>query len=213
MMNAFASAFGLRTFTSWSKIWEYPWLWHAALGRMDWAGRQVVDLGSEISPMPWFLATLGAKVTLIEVDSQWLPTWEKLRDQLQVDVSWHVVDSEAIPIPSGSADVVTSFSVVEHQPDKRAAIDEVARVLAPGGMFAVSFDICEPKLGMTFPEWNGRALTLDEFEETIWLHPAFGNASRPEWNREAIEPFLAWHRTTAPHHNYVAAAAALTKPR
>lgn len=213
MMNAFASASGLRTFTTWSKIWEYPWLWHAALGRMDWAGRHVVDLGSEISPMPWFLATLGARVTLIEVDPQWVPTWEKLRDQLQVDVSWHVVDSEAMPIPSESADVVTSFSVVEHQPNKRAAIDEVARVLAPGGVFAVSFDICESQMGMTFPEWNGCALTLAEFEEMIWLHPAFGNTSRPAWNRDAMEPFLAWHRTTAPHHNYVAAAAVLMKPR
>lgn len=211
MMNAFAAAFGLRTFTTWSKIWEYPWLWHAALGRIDWAGRHVVDLGSEISPMPWFLATLGAKVTLIEVDPQWAPIWEQLRSKLDVDVSWHVVQSEAIPVPAGSADVVTSFSVIEHQPDKRAAVDEVARVLKPGGVFAVSFDICEPELGMTFPQWNGRALTLAEFEETIWLHPAFGNPSRPAWNREAIGPFLAWHRTTAPHHNYVAAAAVLVK--
>jgi SAM-dependent methyltransferase len=213
MMNAFATSFGLRTFTTWSKIWEYPWLWFAALGRIDWAGKYLVDLGSEISPMPWLLATLGAKVTLIEVDEQWVPTWEKLREQLQVNVTWHVVGSEAIPIPSASADAVTSFSVIEHQPNKRAAIDEVARVLKPGGVFAVSFDICEPVMGMTFPEWNGRALTIAEFEETLWLHRAFGNNSRPVWNRDAIEPFLAWHRTTAPHHNYVAAAAVLVKSR
>ncbi|HSU68607.1 MAG TPA: polysaccharide pyruvyl transferase family protein, partial [Tepidisphaeraceae bacterium] len=50
MMNAFAGSFGLRRFTSWSKIWEYPWLWHAALSGTDWAGKRVVDLGSEISP-------------------------------------------------------------------------------------------------------------------------------------------------------------------
>jgi 2-polyprenyl-3-methyl-5-hydroxy-6-metoxy-1,4-benzoquinol methylase len=211
MMNAFAAAFGLRTFDTWSKIWEYPWLWHAALGRIPWAGKHVVDLGSEISPMPWFLATLGAKVTLIEVDTQWVPIWEQLRDRLQVDVSWHVVKSEAIPVADGAADVVTSFSVIEHQPDKRAAVDEVARVLKPGGVFAVSFDVCEPEMGMTFPEWNGRALTLAEFEESLWLHPAFGSTSRPLWNRETIEPFLAWHRTTAPHHNYVAGAAVLVK--
>lgn len=211
MMNAFAGAFGLRTFTTWSKIWEYPWLWHAALGRIDWAGKRLVDLGSEISPMPWFLATLGASVTLIEVDSQWAPLWEQLRSKLDVDVSWHVVGSEAIPVPSGTVDVVTSFSVIEHQPDKRAAVDEVTRVLKPGGVFAVSFDICEPEMGMTFPEWNGRALTLAEFEETNWLHPAFGNTSRPIWNRDVMEPFLAWHRTTAPHHNYVAGAAVLVR--
>lgn len=211
MTNAFAAAFGLRTFETWSKIWEYPRLWFAALGRVDWAGTHLVDLGSEISPMPWFLATLGAKVTLIEVDRQWVPAWEALRGRLAVDVSWHLVGSELLPLPDRSADVVTSFSVIEHQPDKRAAIDEVARVLKPGGLLAMSFDICEPDMGMSFPEWNGRALTLAEFEETVWLHPAFGNRARPTWNRDAMLPFLAWHRTTAPHHNYVAAAAVLAK--
>lgn len=213
MINAFAASFGLRTFETWSKIWEYPWVWFNALAQIDWAGKHVVDLGSEVSPMPWFLATLGARVTLIEVDPQWTPLWEKLREQLPVDVTWHVIGSEAIPVPSGSADVVTSFSVIEHQPDKRAAVDEVARVLRPGGIFAVSFDICEPQMGMAFPEWNGRALTLADFEQTLWLHPAFGNTSKPVWNLDAIEPFLAWHRATAPHHNYVAAAAVLVKSR
>lgn len=211
MMNAFAASLGLRTFDNWTKIWEYPWIWFNALGRIDWAGKHVVDLGSEISPMPWFLATLGAKVTLIEVDPQWVALWEKLREQLHVDVTWHVIGSESIPVPSGSADVVTSFSVIEHQPDKRAAVDEVVRVLRPGGVFAVSFDICEPQMGMAFPEWNGRALTLADFEQTLWLHPAFGNTTKPAWNLDAIEPFLAWHRSTAPHHNYVAAAAVLVK--
>jgi polysaccharide pyruvyl transferase WcaK-like protein/2-polyprenyl-3-methyl-5-hydroxy-6-metoxy-1,4-benzoquinol methylase len=213
MMNGFAVTHGLREFVTWSKVWEYPWLWFAALSRIDWVGKHIVDLGSEVSPMPWLLATLGAKVTLIEADSQWLPQWELLRAKLRVDVSWHIVTSEAIPIPDETADVVTSFSVIEHQPDKEAAIREVVRVLKPGGVFAVSFDICQPDMGMTFPEWNGRALTLREFEDVLWLHGAFGNSSQPKWNLNAIEPFLAWHRTTAPHHNYVAAASVLVKRR
>lgn len=212
MINAFAAPLGLRTFTTWSKIWEYPWLWHAALSRMDWRGTRLVDLGSEISPMPWFLASLGARVTLIETDPQWVSTWQRLREAMQVDVDWHLVTSEALPVDSASVDVVTSFSVIEHQRDKAAAVNEVARVLKPGGLFALSFDICEREMGMTFPEWNGAALTMAEFEALIWSHPAFDTGGpRPRWNTEAIGPFLAWHRTTAPHHNYVAAAAALRK--
>lgn len=211
MINAFAAPLGLRTFTTWSKIWEYPWLWHAALADVNWSGKHLVDLGSEMSPMPWFLATRGAKVTLIETDAQWLPLWKELRSRLKVDVSWHVVQSEALPLSDASADVVTSFSVIEHQRNKAAAISEVARVLKPRGIFAVSFDICEPHMGMTFPQWNGRALTLREFEDLLWQHPAFGNTSRPSWNLESIQPFLAWHRTTAPHHNYVAGAAVIVR--
>lgn len=210
-LNGFAGPLGLRTFETWSKVWEYPWLWFHALSRRRWEGAGLVDLGSELSPMPWVLATLGARVTLIETDAQFVPLWTRLRDALRVDVSWKIVDSEKLPIETGSADAVTSLSVIEHQPDKAAAVAEAARVLRPGGVFALSYDICEPELGMTFPEWNGRALTLAEFERDVWSCPAFGRSSPPVWNREDVAPFHAWHRTTAPHHNYVVGAAVLTK--
>jgi len=51
-LNAFAADRGLRQMTTWSKIWEYPWLWFNALASIDWRGKRVVDLGSEISPVP-----------------------------------------------------------------------------------------------------------------------------------------------------------------
>ena len=84
-------------------------------------------------------------------------------------------------------------------------------MLRPGGVFAISFDICEPALGMTFPDWNGRALTMAEFEKFFWRQPAFDRGTPPEWNTEDIPPFLRWHRQTAPHHNYVTGAAILRK--
>lgn len=211
-LNAFAAPLGLRQFTNWSKLWEYPWLWHHGLRSLDWRGLRVVDLGSEQSPLPWWLATKGAHVTLIETSRNWIEQWESVRVALGgVKVDWQIVDSCRLPIAENSVDVVTSLSVIEHQDDKALAIGEVARVLKSGGLFAVSFDICEPSLGMTFPEWNGRALTMDEFEQTIWKHPAFGHHISPDWNREDIPPFLRWHRQTAPHHNYVTGAAVLRK--
>lgn len=210
-INGFAGPLGLRTFTNWSKIWEYPWLWVHALSRMDLAGKRVVDLGSEISPMAWVMAMLGARVTLIETDGQHVPLWTKLRDGLRVDVDWHIVSDEKIPVGEGEADLVTSFSVIEHQRDKRGAVAEAARVLNRGGLFALSFDICEPEMGMTFPKWNGEALTLREFEDLVWGHPAFGNPGAPGWNRDDVGPFLEWHRTTARHHNYVVGAAVVRK--
>jgi hypothetical protein len=68
-------------------------------------------------------------------------------------------------------------------------------------------------MGMTFPEWNGRALTMREFEDLAWLHPAFANPDRPRWNTADIPVYLPWHRQSAPHHNYATAAAVLVKRR
>lgn len=211
-LNAFAAPHGLRQFTNWSKLWEYPWLWHHGLGALDWRGLCVLDLGSEQSPFPWWLATKGAQVTLVETRADWIPQWEAVRAALgHVAVDWRIVDSARLPFPENTFDVVTSLSVIEHQDDKALAAAEVGRVLKPGGRFGISFDICEPELGMTFPDWNGRALTLAEFEAAIWNQPAFGRRAPPDWNREDIGPFLRWHRQTAPHHNYVVGAALLAK--
>ncbi len=43
-----------------------------------------------------------------------------------------------IPLPDGCADVVTSFTVLEHVPDERAALAEMRRVLRPGGRLIIS---------------------------------------------------------------------------
>jgi len=212
MINGLAAQWGLRVFTNWSKVWEYPWIWFNALYKINWQGKHFVDMGSEISPMPWLIALLGAKVTLIETDSQWIPVWKELKARLQVDLHWHIVTDENLPVSDASVDVVTSFSVIEHQPDKRKVIDEIDRVLKPGGILAISFDICEPDRGMSFPEWNGTALTMHEFETVIWRHPAFGNPYPPNWNLSDIPAFLSWHQMSAPHHRYVVGAAVLQKP-
>jgi SAM-dependent methyltransferase len=209
--NTFAAAHGLRQFTDWSKVWEYPWLHAHGLGAIDWPGKHLVDFGSEISPMPWLLAARGARVTLIETDPQWIPIWEKLRATLNVQVEWRLVDSEILPLPDACADAVTSFSVIEHQPAKARAMAEIARVLKPAAPLFISFDICEAALGMTFPAWNGRALTLEEFEREVWLHPAFGNSTKPVWNLADIPAYRTWHLQSAPHHNYVTGAAVLVK--
>lgn len=212
-LNAFAAPLGLRQFTNWSKLWEYPWLWHHGLSEIDWRGKRVLDLGTEQSPFPWWLATKGAHVTLVETSRNWIEQWETVRATLGgVKVDWSIVDSCQLPYPKDTFDVVTSFSVIEHQDNKVLAAAEVGRVLKPGGRFGISFDICEPSLGMTFPAWNGRALTMKEFETAIWNQPAFGRRVPPQWNLEDIPPFLRWHRQTAPHHNYVTAAAILEKP-
>jgi SAM-dependent methyltransferase len=47
-------------------------------------------------------------------------------------------DATAMPLPDGSVDVVIAAEVLEHIPSDQAAIGEIARVLRPGGLAAVT---------------------------------------------------------------------------
>ncbi len=212
-LNCFSKRHGLNQYINWSKIWEYPWLWFNGLGcLLSWKDIKLLDIGSELSPMAWFLASLGVHVTLVEVDDQWIPAWENVKMRTKLPVDWYIVDSDRLPFSDNFFDVITSFSVIEHQHDKHLAINEIARCLKPKGMFAMSFDICEPDMDMTFPEWNGKALTMREFEDLVWENPAFDNGGcKPQWNVDDCAEFIKWHLQSALHHNYVVGAAVLRK--
>ncbi|MBL9206466.1 MAG: methyltransferase domain-containing protein [Opitutaceae bacterium] len=212
-LNTFAAPLGLREFRTWSKIWEYPALWFAGLETVDWSRARLLDIGSELSALPWWLASRGARVTLVEASENYCQHWIFVRNKLglQDRVDWHIVPDASLPVPSSCIDVVTSLSVIEHQADKTKAVSEVARVLKPGGLFALSFDLAEPELGMSYPAWNGRALTRGEFEQLLARHPHLELQPPLVWNDEDIAPFLSWHRQTAPHHTYVTGAAVLRR--
>lgn len=208
-LNEFAEGLGLRTFVNWSKNWEYPWLWMHGLNNRK--GCDLLDIGSELSPMPWFME-IDRNITMVEHESMRPtvePVWRRIREIYPLD--WTFVSDEGLPFPDESFDTVTSFSVIEHQSNKEFAISEAVRVLRPGGMLAISFDLFEVGHGMVYPHEYGHALTMEEFETLIWYRHGWREASMIKWNTEDIPGFLAWHKEGNPKHNYVCGAAVLEK--
>jgi SAM-dependent methyltransferase len=210
-LNAFAQALGLAEYSTYSRIWEYPWLW-LHLKRLRRRSLRVVDIGSERSPFPWYLATEGFDVVVSDVTAEYWRLWQAVARKLRVPVRTLILDAQDLDLPTASVDIYVSLSVIEHVPDKGKTILEAARVLRPGGLLIMTFDICEPDMGMTFPSWNGRALLMREFDELFagssWFEPGLAEL---QWNRAAIPDYLAWHRTTAPHHNYVTGGAVVKR--
>ena len=81
---------------------------------------------------------------------------------------------EDLPLPDASVDVVISNCVINLSGDKPQVLREAARVLRPGGRFAVSDVIADPEMDEAtradMAQWTGciaGALTRTEFEEAL----------------------------------------------
>jgi SAM-dependent methyltransferase len=204
-LNAVARRGGLAEYKTYSRVWEYPWLWF----QLENSPRtlRVLDIGSERSAYPWLLAEKGFDVTVSDVTSSYWGLWRNAQRNLGVKPDLKILDTQALALQTASFDVYQSVSILEHVPDKAKALKEAARVLRPGGLLLMSFDICETEMGMAFPKWNGRAVSMAELDELFANCPWFeAGLSDVAWNLETIEQYWDWHRTTAEHHNYITGA-------
>jgi SAM-dependent methyltransferase len=84
------------------------------------SGREAMLLG----------AALGAETVGVDLD----PRFDR---NARAAVTLRVMDAEQLEFDDGSFDVVHSFHMLEHVANPARALDEMRRVLAPGGTFCV----------------------------------------------------------------------------
>lgn len=98
--------------------------------------RQVVDVGAGTGKLTGSLTGAGREVIAVDPDEAMLA---RLRDRVP-GVRTLVGTAEAIPLPDTSADLVT-FGQAWHWVDVPAASAEVGRVLRPGGVLGLLWNI------------------------------------------------------------------------
>lgn len=128
--------------------WKRRLVREAAIARED----RVVDLACGTGDIALAAAARGAAVTGLDLTFRMTElarakaARRRTNDNDEVP-RYAVADMMALPLPSASVDVVTTGYGLRNVPRLEVAIDEIARVLKPGGRFA-SLDFNRPRLAI-----------------------------------------------------------------
>jgi len=103
-------------------------------------GGHLVDFGCGNGAQTLLFAGDFDRVTGVDVSETFLEDFRReiITRKLAGRVSVVATDGGPIPLPDGVADVVTSFTVLEHVPDEQAALAEMRRILRPAGKLIIT---------------------------------------------------------------------------
>lgn len=132
-------------FTQWSRRWEYV---YAAQRLLGWAAdRQgpvkVIDAGSGFTFFPFYLlqANIDLEIQCFDADPTAGEALQDAVDLFDASPGFYLEDLENLGQDEETYDAVYSVSVIEHTQNPKKVVDEIYRVLKPGGVFICTFDI------------------------------------------------------------------------
>ncbi len=110
------------------------------------SGQRALDLATGTGDIAFALAARGADVVGLDITPRMIEIARRKapRPASPARPSFIVGDMLALPFPSASFDIVTTGYGLRNVPDLARAIDEIRRVLRPGGRF-VSLDFNRPR--------------------------------------------------------------------
>ncbi len=100
-----------------------------------WQSAQVLDVGCGGGFMAEALAKRGAIVTGVDPAAQAIAAARDHAKAQGLNITYHVGVGESLPLSDASMDVVVCVDVLEHVVDVGKVLDEICRVLKPGGQF------------------------------------------------------------------------------
>lgn len=125
----------------------------ALLGQVTIApDTRVLDIGCGLGGTARYIAnSYGARVTAFDLTPDYVATARALTEMVGLEARFETGSALDMPVADAEFDVATLFHVGMNIEDKPKLMAEVARVLAPGGTFAL-FDVMRIGPGdLTFP--------------------------------------------------------------
>jgi SAM-dependent methyltransferase len=146
----------------WSRQYEYPYI----LANMPQQPGRVLDVGSGFNFLPFYLKEQGHEVVCVDIEPL-----EALYEGTGVQFKQDNITESKL---TGQFDVIYSVSVLEHIPNREAALANIQRLLADGGRLILTLD-CD--LGRTAGDSTP---TLEEVYYLVnRLNEVFGQPAQP----------------------------------
>lgn len=122
-----AHYFGQDSYPIFSKLIDYGWLY----------GKKVLEVGCGLGTMCQEFASQGALVTAVDISNSAVELTKKRLELFGLKANIMGGDAENLPFGDNKFDYIFSWGVLHHIPDTKRAIDEVYRVLKPGGKIGI----------------------------------------------------------------------------
>ncbi|HOC91532.1 MAG TPA: class I SAM-dependent methyltransferase [bacterium] len=146
-LEYYASTWVADPLAGWSRKWEYIYV----LNKLSEVVKQsrassearIMDAGSGVTFFPHWIAGIndGVSVKCCDMDAKSIASAQNLKAPASPNVKYHQEDISKIRADAESFDAVFCISVIEHCDNAGEIIEEMRRVLKPGGRLVLTFDI------------------------------------------------------------------------
>jgi len=131
-------------FHTFFRPWEYPFVYTRIqeISRAKSAVR-ALDAGSGVTFFPFYLTQSLANLTVdcVDCDDRWTEAFGRIRAKTDAPVTFYEAALADLPYDDASYDIVYSISVLEHTKHYSDMIEELDRVVRPGGRIFITFDV------------------------------------------------------------------------
>jgi len=130
----------------WSRQYEYPFVYSKIMSFTKDNPEipiSILDAGSGVTFFPYYLASIFRNSRVDCTDFNTLPAIliPKINSMTDTPVGFYRSDIRALPFDNNTYDVIYCISVLEHTKAFSQIIQEFKRLLRPGGILLVTFDI------------------------------------------------------------------------
>ena len=147
VVRRYAMRWGGAPMRLWSRRWEYPFAAQRIVSLAEETGRDeltVLDAGSGVTFFPFYVCRRlpGAQFVCCDSNAVYEKIFRRLLERTgDGSVQFRTAMLQDLPLEDESLDAICCISVLEHTDNYGVILDEFLRVLRPGGLLVMTFDI------------------------------------------------------------------------